>query len=339
MTIAYRPYAPADLPALRAVHDACRETDRIDPHSVCYRLPNLSRERYAEHITLPEATRVAEVGGQVIAHGFMEVWGFEDRCYLWQVWVDPAFRGQGIGTTLLEWGEQKAQELHRGNQHSALHLANATEHERDAVALLQEHGYQLNFVSVELAFDAAMTIPVAPDIAGISFGPLERTHTGAISYALSEANLTEFHGAELQARIADQEHEWLGRIRDSAVELSIVAYEEATQAVVGAYLCNRRERVGEIAQVAVRAPWRNRGIARSLALRSLQQLKAAGCDTVRLFTSIGPNETDPADGPYAMYRKFGFYPIARHLRFRKPMATKPASVLDSSTNGILTAGM
>jgi hypothetical protein len=55
-------------------------------------------------------------------------------------------------------------------------------------------------------------------------------------------------------------------------------------------------------------------------MHSLHALHTAGCATARLFTSIGPDESEPTTGPYAMYRKFGFYPIARHLRFRKAMA-------------------
>ena len=43
-----RPYeGVSDIPALLAVHAACAEKNGIDPHSVCYRLPNLSAERYA----------------------------------------------------------------------------------------------------------------------------------------------------------------------------------------------------------------------------------------------------------------------------------------------------
>ncbi len=319
MTTTYRPALPNDIPALLTVHDSCRERDKIDPYSVCYRIPNLPAERYAELLTLPEATRVAEVEDKIVAHGFMEVWGFDDRCYLWQVWVNPAFRNRGIGTELLLWGEQKAQALHQGRAQTAQHLANATEHEHDAVALLNENNYRLSFISVELAFDAQMPITNAQSIPGIVFAPLNRDHTLAIAYALSEANLTEFQGDELAARITDQQDEWLQRIRDSSEALSVIAYDQTTNEVVGAYLCQTKDPVGEISQVAVRVPWRNRGIARSLAMRCLHQLKAAGCETVRVFTSIGPNETDPTDGPYAMYKKFGFYPIARHLRFRKPM--------------------
>lgn len=322
MQFQLRPFVPSDLPGLLAVHAACRERDRIDPHSVCYRLPNLSPERYAREVALCEAAMVAEIDGKIVAHGLMEVWGIEERCYLWQVWVDPAVRNQGIGTHLLTWGERTARQRHQGRSEPASHLANATEQESDAIALLGDHGYELRFVSIELAFDASMTIPDARDIPGIAFSPLDHAETDGVAYALSEANQPEGNDAERNERIAAEEPKWRRRIDDCAAELSFVAKDKTSGEIVGAYLCQRNDgSVGEIAQVAVRASWRNRGIARSLAMRSLAALRSSGCTTVRLFTSIGPHETDPTDGPYAMYRKFGFYPIARHLRFRKSMSS------------------
>jgi len=319
MNVTFRALTSEDIPALLNVHDACRERDKIDRYSVCYRLPNYSPERYAQEIQFPDATLIAEAHGEIVAHGFMEAWGFEDRAYLWRVWVAPEFRGQGIGTSMLHWGERKAREMHGANPHTALHLANATEQETDAVQLLRNEGYILNFISIELAFDASMPVPAPGDISGIAFHSLDRKDTRKIARALSAANhdQAQFTEAELEARIDNDEHEFIAHIRDCDTELSVVAWDRGE--VAGVYLCGRRDDVGEISQVAVGAMWRKRGIARSLAMRSLQRLKAAGCKTVRLFTSIGADDIEPELGPYAMYRKFGFYPIARHLRFRKPM--------------------
>jgi ribosomal protein S18 acetylase RimI-like enzyme len=313
----FRPITTADIPVLMTVHDACRERDKIDPYSVCYRLPNYSPERYAQEIQFPDATLIAEIDSEIVAHGFMEAWGFDDRAYLWRVWVKPGFRNQGIGTTMLHWGEQKARDMHVGNSRNALHLANATEHEADAVELLQNEGYILNFIAVELAFDALMPVSPPAEIPGITFRSLDRKDSRKIARALSAANLDERINEDVDARIDNAEPEFLTHIQDCDTELSVVAWDN--DEVAGAYLCGRRDDVGEISQVAVGSHWRKRGIARSLAMRSLQRLKAAGCKTVRLFTSMGSDEVEPEQGPYAMYRKFGFYPIARHLRFRKPM--------------------
>jgi len=317
-----------DVAAMLALHEACRVRDRIDLDSICYKTPNLSVERYAAEVEAgPEkaAVLVAESeGGPLLAHGWMEAWGIEERLYLWQVWVHPEWRGRGIGTALLHWGERRARELHGDDPRLALHLANATEGEADAVELLRNEGYALNFVSPELSFDVLDAVQVPRVVEGIELRSLGAEEHRAVARALSEANLNSpgqearWVGEALEQRIDAEEDEWLKRVANSDPALGVVAW--AGDEVAGAYLCGRSGKVGEIAQVAVRAPWRGRGVARALAMQSLRGLRSAGCSGARLFTSIGPDEVEPTEGPYAMYRKFGFVPIARHLRFRKAMS-------------------
>lgn len=314
-----------DIAAMRAVHDACRTHDHIDPYSVCYSLPNLPADVYARLVQAapPDATLLVVEEGQVVAHAWMEAWGHEERAYLWQVWVMPHVRGLGLGTVMHRWGEVRARELHRDDPRPAQHLANATEGEQDAVALLSNEGYHLSFVSPELAFDAFAALPPVPGVAGVTFRNLEPSAHRAVARALGEANLNPpDHGGRWQDEALERqidlvEAEWRERVESAEPRLSPVAWEG--KEVVGAYLCRRNGQVGEIAQVAVREPWRGRGVARALAVRSLYALEAAGCVTARLFTSMGPDEVEPIQGPYVMYRKFGFLPIARHLRFRKTM--------------------
>lgn len=313
----------ADIPALLEVHAVCAQVDRIDPYSVCYRLPNLSAERYEKEIDSAAAVVIGRAAGEIIGHGFMDVWGEEDRCYLWRVWVKLPWRNKGVGTTLLHWGEAKAREIHGEDPRPALLLANASEGEQDAVQLLQNEGYSLRFVSPELAFDDFARLPAPRYLPGIGIRPLRVGEDDVVARALCEANLDppagggRWEGEELQTRIAARIREWLTQVAECGPGLSFVAQNGAE--VVGAYLCSRNGAVGEIAQVAVREGWRGRGIARLLAERSLHALHATGCVTARLFTSIGPDESEPTQGPYVMYRKFGFYPIARHLRFWKPL--------------------
>ena len=314
-----------DTAAMLAVHAACRERDSIDPYSVCYTVPNLPADDYVRRLreAPPAATLLAEREGRVVAHAWMEAWGVEERLYLWQVWVVPRWRGHGLGTAMNRWGETRARALHGHDTRPALHLANATEGESEAVALLLNEGHRLNFVSPELAFDALETLPPVTLISGITLRALKPSEHQAVARALCEANLNSpnqegrWSGTALERRIDTEEEEWLGRVRSADPSLSPAAWEGAS--VAGAYLCRRNGNVGEIAQVAVRAPWRGRGLARALSTQSLHGLRAAGCVTARLFTSTGPDEEEPVSGPYAMYRKFGFFPIARHLRFRKVM--------------------
>src|SRR5579871_1564104 len=138
-----------DIDAMLAVHNSCRERDRTDPHSVCHSLPNLNADAYARLVqdAPPSATLLAIEEDQVVAHAWMEVWGVEERLYLWRVWVTPRHRGLGLGTAMHRWGEARARALQEGDPRPAFHLANATDREQDAVALLHNEGYQLSFIS------------------------------------------------------------------------------------------------------------------------------------------------------------------------------------------------
>jgi GNAT superfamily N-acetyltransferase len=316
-----------DIVAMRAVHAACLMHDKTDVHSVCDTLPHLSIEAYREHLknVAPGDNRlIVEQAGAVVAHAFMDVWGHEERMYLWRVWVVPPCRNLGLGTSMIRWGESRARVLHGSDPRVGFHLANATEVEADAVTLLRHEGYHLSFISPELAFDDFQHLGDMPATRGIAFQFFDTSQHRIVARALCEANLnppeqeSRFTGFDLERRIDLEEKEWLDRVANADSALSPVAWAAGT--VAGAYLCRANGVVGEISQVAVRSGWRGQGIARALSLLSLRGLRDAGCTTARLFTSKTPDEIEPARGPYAMYRKFGFKPISRHLRFRKPMA-------------------
>ncbi len=317
-----------DIGAMRAVHDACRVHDQIDPYSVCYSIPNLPVDAYARLVQAapPQATLLAVEEGQVVAHAWMEAWGHEERAYLWHVWVMPHVRGLGLGTAMHRWGEVRARGLHRGDPHPALHLANATEGEQDAVALLYNEGYHLSFVSPELVFDDFDALPPVPSVAGLTFRNLEPSAHRAVARALGEANLNppeqggRWQGEELERQLDLVEAEWLERVQSAEPSLSPVAWEG--NVVVGGYLCRRSGQVGEIAQVAVRESLRGLGVAQALAARSLSALKASGCVTARLYTSIGPDEAET--GPW---------PLCHVPQIRVPTEGSPSAV--SQDNAII----
>jgi len=171
-----------DIDAMLAVHNSCRERDRTDPHSVCHSLPNLNADAYARLVqdAPPSATLLAIEEDQVVAHAWMEVWGVEERLYLWRVWVTPRHRGLGLGTAMHRWGEARARALQEGDPRPAFHLANATDREQDAVALLHNEGYQLSFISPELAFDSFDSLPPEPTVADITLRPLLSTLANAL---------------------------------------------------------------------------------------------------------------------------------------------------------------
>ena len=314
----------SDLAPMLAVHEGCRAADRIDPHSVCYRLPNLPPDEYAQDVALSFAdgsdknVLLAEVAGQVIAHGRLEWWssydgGSETRVYLTRAWVLPPWRGKGIGTALLHWAEGRSRSLNAGGPPGEL-AANASEGEADARRLLENEGYRLFFLSPELAYDALDSLPPAGTPEGFEIRPLEAAHHRAVARALIEANAPP---ESLEVRLAAEEVEWMAFAASCDPEISRIAWHQGE--VAGLYLCRSRGACGDVAQVAVRPAYRGRGLSRALMFHCLHAMRDQGLTTVRVFTSAGIDPDEPPSGPLAMYLRFGFRVIARHFRYRKPL--------------------
>ena len=315
-----------DLAPMLAVHDGCRAADKIDAHSVCYRLPNLPPSEYAQDVALSladgtqENVLLAEVAGQVIAHGRLEWWssyegGVETRVYLIRAWVLPAWRGRGLGTALLHWGEGRARVLNAGGPRGEF-AANASEGEADARWLLEDEGYRLFFLSPELAYDDLTALPPAVTPEGFQIRPLEPKHHRAVARALIEANTPP---ESLDARLAAEEAEWTAFAASCDPEISRIAWQGGE--VAGLYLCRRLGVCGDVANVAVRPAYRRWGLSRALMFHCLHAMRDRGLTTVRAFTSAGIDPDEPPSGPLAMYLGFGFHVIARHYRYRKAMTS------------------
>lgn len=314
----------ADLGAMLAVHDGCRAADRIDPYSVCYRLPNLPANEYAQDVALSFAddseanVLLAEAAGQVIAHSRLEWWDSyegarETRVYLTRAWVVPEWRGRGIGTALLHWAEVRAR-TPNGDGLAGELAANASEGEVDARALLEHEGYRLVFLSPELAYDDLANLPTAETPEGFVIRPLEPQQHLAVARALIEANAPP---ESLEARLAGEEAEWTAFAASCDPRISRIAWYG--DGVAGLYLCRSQGECGDVAQVAVRPAYRLRGLSRALMFHCLHAMREQGLTTVRVFTSAGIDPDEPPSGPLAMYQRFGFHVIARHYRYRKPL--------------------
>jgi len=324
--LTFRPYrGQSDIAPMLAVHDGCRAADKTDPHSVCYRLPNLPPNEYAQDVALSFAdgsednVLLAEVAGQVIAHGRLEWWnsydaGLETRVYLTRAWVLPEWRGKSVGTALLHWAEARARTLNASQAGGEL-AANASEGEADARRLLEDEGYKLFFLSPELAYDDLADLPPAGTPEGFQIRPLEPEQRRAVARALIEANAPP---EALGVRLASEEAEWTMFAASCDPEISRIAWHDGK--VAGLYLCRSRGVCGDVAQVAVGPAYRGRGLSRALMFHCLHAMREQGLTTVRVFTSASTDPDEPPSGPLAMYLRFGFHVIARHYRYRKTLS-------------------
>ena len=81
-----------------------------------------------------------------------------------------------------------------------------------------------------------------------------------------------------------------------------------------AYNQQRRTRSGCVDDVAVRRPWRKRGIGAALIVAGLHALKNAGMSVAHLYA-----DADNLTGAVRLYRRLGFVQEWRSISYRRPL--------------------
>ena len=79
-------------------------------------------------------------------------------------------------------------------------------------------------------------------------------------------------------------------------------------------MSNSKRKRGWTENIAVRRPWRKRGLARALIIRSLAMLKAQGMTEAALGV-----DTQNTSGALRVYESCGFKPVFTSVNYRKEM--------------------
>ncbi|WP_404870639.1 GNAT family N-acetyltransferase [Kitasatospora griseola] len=201
--------------------------------------------------------------------------------------VHPEHRGQGLGTALLRWIEQRARE--RGTAELAQIVP-----DRDpaATALLTAHGFRPDVTSWLLAIDLAdlpADLPPAPE--GLTVRPFR---AGDPADEQAAHRLTEDAFDEWQQRRKDFD-EWAAntvRRPTFAADRSPLAFADGH--LVGAALALDLPDTGEgyVETVAVHAGHRHRGIARHLLRHTFHACRTAGLRSCTLWTHSATGALD-----------------------------------------------
>lgn len=220
--------------------------------------------------------------------------------------VHPAHRGRGLGPWLLAWAEERARTLVPDGASPVLrNPVPAT----DAAAerLLVARGYA--FVRVFWVMERTIRGGVEPpeDPAGVTIRAYRHARDADAYYEALEEAFADHWGFEPYPRdvhMRDMER-W-------DPELALVALDG--EDVVGGLLSRLVEGTGWIDVLAVRRPWRGRGIAGSLLRRSFGTFAARGAGAVMLNVDAA-NET----GATRLYESAGMtIRRAWHL-FERPL--------------------
>lgn len=313
------PYGTQDAAALAAVQVGRAVRDAVDPLSI------LESQAYHEAIrtALAQAAtaqqldrwRVAEVNGRVVGYGNLGSWHEEDGRWVYVIrgWVLPDWRGQGIGTAIIQWGEEQVRRI-APDEHPSEPFefaASATDTEPEAATLLVEAGYSLEYNELEMELNATQRLKETPLPSGVEIRPALAEHVYAIAESIAASYRGEFLNNRFrstQSEVAGQADWYSNPIHDRS--LWQVAWDG--DEVVGQVLPLIEGTVAVIDEVSVRPAWRRKGLARAMLTRAINRLLVKGPMVIRLFTGA-EFRTRARD----LYASMGFRVVKTFGRYRK----------------------
>lgn len=306
-----------DAEALYAVHTGRVARDGIDPASTFEDMPSLDnlRARLAQAVANQQEVQwlVAQVHQQVVGYSQIGSWLEEDGrwVYLIRGWVLPKWRGLGIGTAMLHWGEGAARQM--AAQHPGVPFefaGNASSTEQDATALLLHEGYQAGYTVLEMGWDISTELPAHPLPPGIEVRAVLPEHYPLITASIAEAYQHEYDDKRYQETFDSEAY--IATLKAPGQDPTLWQIAWDGQEIAGQVLSLIENGRAEVFEVSVRPAWRRKGLARALLTRALQELREREVKVIRLRT-VADFRTRASD----LYRSVGFRVLKEYPRYRK----------------------
>ena len=242
--------------------------------------------------------------------------------------VHPDYRQQGIGTQLVEWAENRAQQTAgKAPAGTAVFMQNSIfDSNQPGRDLFETHSYKIvrDFVYLQIHMDSKPPAPVLPE--GIEVRPLQPTDWDEVGPALHEAFNDHWGIVEYEA---DAVKEQDGPAKPTPEETDPDAFDEAYfnspdlcfvawdgAEVAGSCLCNATtveyRQAGYLGSLSIRRPWRRLGLGRALTLHILNAFYERG--TTHVLTDT---DGDGFTKAYRVYEKAGMEIFRREYVYEK----------------------
>jgi ribosomal protein S18 acetylase RimI-like enzyme len=233
----------------------------------------------------------------------------DTRLYFQTSFLLPEWRGQGVWSAMVTSHPQTP---------SRFFQAWATDAQTEWRSVLERSGYKAvrHFNNMLRDLDA---IPDRDLPAGLEVHPIQTTHYRSIWEAQREVH-EELFETVAENWTDDNYDNWL-KNPSHTPDIWQVAWDGDQVAGMvlprinteGSQTSGRNRGYAE--HIFVRKPWRKRGLASALLVRSLKVLKAQGMDEAELGV-----DSENESGAYEFYRRMGFRTYYRDIWFHKQMA-------------------
>lgn len=308
-----------DYPAMVAVSEGSKEVDQLQYTGS---IEDVARTYEHLHNCDPYKDMLfVEMNNHVI--GYSRVFWVErndTRIYIHFTYLLPEWRGKGIRRSMLRYNEHRLQEIasdHPEDKPRFFH-AWAEETEVHWESLLIHEQYQPVRYNVKMVRPIQEDLPDLPLPEGFKIRPVQPEHYWTIWRAVDEALQDHWEGSGLSD---EQLKEWMeGPTFDPG--LWVVAWDTNTDQVAGTVLNYIDEKENEkyhrkrgyTEYIAVRRPYRRKGLAKALITRSFNVLK--NCDMNEAALRV---DTENPTGALQLYETMGFSPVKRVAFYRKPL--------------------
>lgn len=316
-----RPYGgEADLPEVARIQSAEWEADGVSERASVDAL----RAWWGSPSEQFDAARdvdLVEVDGQVVAVTQRDWVDATDgvREYRARGWVEPAVRRRGIGKMLLARNEsiQRGLAASHETDRSLILGMGAPESNVGAQALARSFGYEPVRWFADMERSLMETLPEIPPMPD---GLEVRAASADQARQIWEADLDAFRDHWGGWDPSDASFQRWVDSPSFQPELMVVAWDgdEIAGAVLNAVYAEENAELGIsrgwLDSVFTRRPWRRRGLARALIVRSLHLLDDRGLSVAALGV-----DTDNPSGAFGLYESAGFHPTERFVAWRKPL--------------------
>jgi ribosomal protein S18 acetylase RimI-like enzyme len=309
---------PEDFPGMVEVYNACRPVDGYDwPTSA----EDLARTfAHLEHCDPHQDMIFAEVEGQTVGYGRGSWYREPDGTTVHDLTghVAPAWRRRGLGRAILRWTEERQRQVAGEETEAAPHLfqVGTLDSEQGMAELLTGEGYTVVRRWYQMTRPLDDEIPEAPLPAGLEVRPVTPDQYRQIWEADVEAFRSSWGFAEPSA---DDFAEWLEDPVVMVPELWQIAWDGDQVAGQVRSFINHTEnaehgrRRGYTEFISVGRPWRRRGLAQALIVRSLRILQEQGMAEAALNV-----DTENVSGALRLYERCGFRPTKSGSVYRQP---------------------